>query len=96
MIDNLEKHFKSMPMQKQKLERAIYDSRIDKELLAPLEVRLESLSHEYKIRRETLLLLRAHYRILVFVEELGRRMDIWKSAESFAALQQWFAEYKVC
>jgi hypothetical protein len=95
MIDNLEKHFKSMPMQKQKLERAIFDDRVSKELLAPLEVRIQALSDEYKIRRETLLLLRAHYRILVFVEELGKKMDIWKSAESFSALQQWLTEYNV-
>uniref|UniRef100_A0A914YAR8 Calponin-homology (CH) domain-containing protein n=2 Tax=Panagrolaimus TaxID=55784 RepID=A0A914YAR8_9BILA len=93
MIDNLEKHFKSMPVQKQKLDRAIHDDRVGRELLAPLEVRLQALSDEYKIRRETLLLLRAHYRILVFVEELGKKMDIWKSAESFSALQQWLTEY---
>lgn len=95
MLDNLEKHFKSMPAQKQKLERAIADSRVSTELLAPLGVRLEALTEEYKIRRETLLLLRAHYRILNFVEELGRRLDIWKGAESFAALQQWLVEYNV-
>uniref|UniRef100_A0A7E5A0I7 Calponin-homology (CH) domain-containing protein n=1 Tax=Panagrellus redivivus TaxID=6233 RepID=A0A7E5A0I7_PANRE len=94
MIENIEKHFKSMKLQRDKVQRAISDPRgVSSELLAPLQARLDALRDDYAIKHETLMLVRAHYRILLLIEELNKKMTIWKSAESFAVLQQWLADY---
>lgn len=93
MLENLKKHFKSLEFQRNKLERTLADTKTPTEILAPLEIRLESLAEEYKIRHETLLLIRAHYRILVLVEELGKKMDTWTNADSFSTIKMWYDEY---
>uniref|UniRef100_A0AC34Q093 Uncharacterized protein n=1 Tax=Panagrolaimus sp. JU765 TaxID=591449 RepID=A0AC34Q093_9BILA len=93
MIENLKKHFKSLESQRNKLERTLADTKIPTEILAPLEIRLESLADEYKIRLETLLLIRSHYRILVLIEELGKKIETWRNADSFGAIKMWYDEY---
>jgi hypothetical protein len=60
-----------------------------------LRKRIETLSTEYQIRMQTLLLLQVHYKILVFVEDLEQKLKTWRTAHSLSLLKRWISEYHV-
>jgi hypothetical protein len=60
-----------------------------------LRKRIETLSTEYNIRMKMLLLLQAHYKILVFIEDLEQKLKTWRTAHSLSLLKRWINEYQV-
>lgn len=65
------------------------------ELIKMLRKRIETLSTEYHLRMQTLLLLQVHYKILVFIEDLEQKMKTWRTAHSLSLLKRWINEYQV-
>ncbi|KAI6207377.1 hypothetical protein M3Y96_00002700 [Aphelenchoides besseyi] len=59
-----------------------------------LRKRIEALSTEYHMRIQTLLLLQVHYKILVFVADLNKKIESWKVAHSSSILQRWIGEFQ--
>uniref|UniRef100_A0A914DIE6 Uncharacterized protein n=1 Tax=Acrobeloides nanus TaxID=290746 RepID=A0A914DIE6_9BILA len=98
MIENIELHFKPSPAHREQLYAAVESGRVGdrpvrQESLIPLRVRFDTLLEEFKIRRETLLLIQAHYRILSLLEELETKMERWKTGDSLLFFSQWLDEY---
>uniref|UniRef100_A0A914C322 KASH domain-containing protein n=1 Tax=Acrobeloides nanus TaxID=290746 RepID=A0A914C322_9BILA len=96
MYKNL--HFKPSPAHREQLYAAVESGRVGdrpvrQESLIPLRVRFDTLLEEFKIRRETLLLIQAHYRILSLLEELETKMERWKTGDSLLFFSQWLDEY---
>jgi len=98
MMENLELHFKPSPAHREQLYAAVESGKVGdrpvrQEVLIPLRVRFDTLLEEFKIRRETLLLIQAHYRILSLLEELETKMERWKTGDSLLFFSQWLDEY---
>lgn len=97
-VSHHHQHFKIFPLQRERFyqfAQSKQSQEVRPELIKMLRKRIETLSTEYQIRMQTLLLLQVHYKILVFTEDLEQKLKTWRTAHSLSLLKRWISEYQV-
>ncbi|CAD5207567.1 unnamed protein product [Bursaphelenchus okinawaensis] len=99
MIVKHNAYFKTFPIQRERFYTVAQTGlangqKVDAEIIKTMRKRVEYLSQEVHQRMKSLLLLQIHFRIQCFVDELEKKINLWKSPPNLAALKRFQADYK--